>query len=800
MSAAEIPPAAAPAAPPRMTRRLLAWARTRLHEVVADERVDGVNAWIHRGRQVRAISRLLPFVIVGNVLNTMATSLVAWDVISHTLLIGWSVFVVGGIVAAGQLWRSMLRGQELAAASAFSYWQVAGHSALYALLWVALPVYVFPAVGHSGQLLIAGVTAGMLCVGSFLLTPHAPAALAYAAIMTVGSVIGLGRASVTDNFNLMILLAAYSSTIVAIIWFNARVFLAGARAESEKEKQQQLVGLLLRDFEENTSDWLWEVSRQGLLRHVSARLEQSFARPAAELQRLRFVDLLESVIDREDPHGRAVLHRLRDALGRHAAFRDIELPVVVQGQRRWWSLTAKPLLDNKGQKVGWRGVGSDVTRERTARGELARLANYDTLTGLANRHLFSQQLEGLRHTADQQPRPCSLMLLDLDNFKMVNDTLGHEVGDEVLRLVARRLRERIQPGDLLARLGGDEFALLSWETTDPAVVAQRAQGLVDSMNEPCVVEDARIEMRTSVGIALAPSDGDRPQALLRSADLALYAAKGAGRNTWRFYDEQMAERARARLTMQHELRDALMRGELVLHYQPQVDTVSGAVCGFEALLRWRHPKRGLIGPADFIPLAEETGQIVALGAWAMQQACEQARQWPEHLRVAVNLSAVQFRSSEIAPMVGEVLAATGLEARRLELEITESALIEDNHSALATLQALRQYGVRVALDDFGTGYSSLAYLRTFPLDKLKIDGMFVRALDGDADAREVVRAIISLSHALRLDTTAEGVETHGQLDVLRELGCHDVQGFLLACPMAADDIPDFLASRAAIRH
>jgi predicted signal transduction protein with EAL and GGDEF domain len=347
------------------------------------------------------------------------------------------------------------------------------------------------------------------------------------------------------------------------------------------------------------------------------------------------------------------------------------------------------------------------------------------------------------------------------------------VGDQLLRRVAARLRTCVADGDLLARLGGDEFALLSWRYATQQEAAALAERLVMLMGEPCQLDDALVEVHASVGVALAPRDGADPQSLLQCADLALYAAKAAGRNTYRFFQSEIGN-------------------QFTLHFQPQTRLDTGEVIGFEALVRWQHSERGLIAPGEFIPVAEETGQIVPLDNWVLREACRTAVKWPGHLRVAVNLSAVQFRSSAVLNMVDDVLLDTGLPPERLELEITESALIEDHDGAQATLVALRGRGVRVALDDFGTGYSSLAYLKRFPMDKLKIDGMFVRSLGTDEDAQAVVTAIISLARALRLDTTAEGIETREQFVMLKALGCDDVQGYLIARPMPAADIPAYL--------
>jgi diguanylate cyclase (GGDEF)-like protein/PAS domain S-box-containing protein len=640
--------------------------------------------------------------------------------------------------------------------------------------------------------LITAVVVGTICGGAFLLSPMVQVAWAFVLTLSVASVVGLARSGMADSGTLLVLLAVYSLIMCAVGYTNGKVFVGRLRAEAETDRQRQLIDLLLRDFEEHASDWLWEVSPTGHLRHVSGRLAESFGLPPKQLLQQSFTELLALMVPPDDEEATEALSRLTACLRMGQPFRDLEIPVEVAHEIHWWSLSAKPLFDDKGRAAGWRGVGSDITHTRQARDELARLANYDALTGLANRHRFSTELERLKVAPDAEPRPCALLFLDLDNFKHVNDSLGHSVGDQLLRRVGARLKTILAEGDLLARLGGDEFALLTWRYTSPKKSGALAERLLNLLNEPIQLDDVLVEVRASVGVALAPRDGRDPQSLLQCADLALYAAKAAGRNTFRFFDIGLADSARARVRLQNELGQALAAEQFQLYFQPQMHLDSGEVIGFEALVRWQHSERGLIGPGEFIPVAEETGQIVPLGNWVLRQSCMAAVKWPGDLRVAVNLSAVQFRSSAVLDLVDEALFMSGLPPERLELEITESALIEDHDGAQATLMALRARGVRVAMDDFGTGYSSLAYLRRFPLDKLKIDGMFVRSLDSDQDAQAVVTAIITLAQALRLDITAEGVETAEQLVMLRALGCGDVQGFLISRPMPGHEVVAYL--------
>jgi len=773
-----------------------AW-RARLRaawdHVVASERVDGPKAGYFRARQLQAVRRLFPLVIIGNVFNTIAVCLHFGSQLPTLWLSLWASVAIGGLGVGYVWWGWMLRAGNGRSVSRLSMQLLTWQVALYTLVWAAVPVLVFPGADHNGEMLIATVTVGMLCAGGFLLSAHVTAALTYVGILGVASVVALSRSAYSAYPALLILLLAYSTTIAGMVWTGARVFLSRLRAEAETERQAQLIDLLLRDFEEHASDWLWEISPQGQLRHVSRHLARTFDMEAGQLQGRAFIDLLASLRPDHLPEAHDLHARLAGCLAQWQAFRDLELPVQIGAELRWWSLTAKPLFDDRGRVAGWRGVGRDVSQARRARDDLSRLANFDALTGLANRHRFADVLARQCQTGPVASRTCALMFVDLDNFKHINDSLGHAAGDRLLRAVADRLSACVGQHGLVARLGGDEFAVLLPGQSDPADVGSLASRLLDALDEPCQLEDARIEVRASVGVALCPRDGADPESLLQSADLALYAAKGAGRNTFRFFDADMAESARQRVRLQHELGVALATEQFTVYYQPQSDLRTGRVQGFEALVRWEHAQRGLIGPGEFIPVAEETGQIVPLGTWVLRQACREAMIWPQDVRVSVNLSAVQFRSSSVVEVVMQALDDSGLPPHRLEIEITESALIEDHEGAQATLMALRSRGVRVALDDFGTGYSSLAYLRHFAMDRLKIDGLFVRSLDADAEAQAVVTAIVRLAKALNLETTAEGVETHAQRRMLRSLGCDEMQGFLVARPMAGDEVAAFLA-------
>jgi diguanylate cyclase (GGDEF)-like protein len=439
-----------------------------------------------------------------------------------------------------------------------------------------------------------------------------------------------------------------------------------------------------------------------------------------------------------------------------------------------------------------RDLASSQTRAR-------HLALHDALTDLPNRVLLAERLnQALVHARRHGDAP-AVLCLDLDRFKEVNDALGHPMGDLLLREVAARLRACTRETDTVARLGGDEFAVVQVGASQPAEAEALCRRLLEVLGAPCRLDGHEVVVGASVGVALAPVDGDEPATLLRHADIALYRAKGEGRGTFRFFEEGMNRELQARRALERDLRRALDEGRFELHYQPQVELGSGRTVGVEALLRWRHPERGSVPPNDFIPLAEETGLIVPIGAWVLRTACAQALAWPG-LRVAVNLSAAQFRQPGLAETVAQALRETGLEPDRLELEITEGVLLEDTVAAVTTLHALRGLGVRIAMDDFGTGYSSLSYLRRFPFDKIKIDKSFVADLDGgrSADAAAIVRAVVSLGSSLGMTTTAEGIEAEAQAELLRAEGCDEVQGYHFGRPMPPADLTRWLERQGGV--
>jgi diguanylate cyclase (GGDEF)-like protein len=459
---------------------------------------------------------------------------------------------------------------------------------------------------------------------------------------------------------------------------------------------------------------------------------------------------------------------------------------------RTFKIRHRPMSDG-----GWVATHEDITEQRRSEVKIEYMAHHDSLTGLANRVLLNERLE---HALSQihGEEMVAIHHIDLDQFKAVNDTFGHPAGDKLLKIVADRLRGVIRETDTVARMGGDEFVLVQAPIADPADATSLAQRVIRLMSEPYDINGDQAVIGASIGIAVAPVDGLSADKLLRNADLALYRAKGDGRGTFRFFETMMDLQMQTRRIMEQDLRKALPAGEFELYYQPVVNLASNEISGFEALIRWNHPKQGMVAPTTFIPLAEETGFIAPLGEWIIRQACATAAQWPGDLRVAVNISAVQFRSPGLVQVIVGALAASGLSPTRLEIEITETVLLHDKEATLAVLHQLRALGIRIAMDDFGTGYSSLTYLQSFPFDKIKIDQTFVKNITENTGSLNIVRAIAALAHGMGMTATAEGVETREQLDQITSEGCTEMQGFLFSKPLPAREIERlFLSGREA---
>jgi diguanylate cyclase (GGDEF)-like protein len=482
-----------------------------------------------------------------------------------------------------------------------------------------------------------------------------------------------------------------------------------------------------------------------------------------------------------------------DALVRRRQDGDFEQFQNELSDGRCIAVTVQPMPDG-----GTVTTHQDITEQRRSEARIAHMALHDALTGLPNRMLLNERL-GQALARVKRGELVAAHLIDLDHFKNVNDTLGHPAGDKLLKMATERLRGVARGGDTVARMGGDEFAIVQTAIEHPSDATALALRLIEIVSEPYDVDGQQVVIGTSVGIAVGPADGLSPDELMRNADLALYRAKGDGRGTFRFFEQAMDAQMQERRAMERDLRKALAAGEFELHYQPVVNLARDEIRGFEALIRWRHPEKGLIPPSAFIPLAEEIGFIIPLGEWALRKACATAAKWPGQLEVAVNLSPAQFGTPGLLEVVVGALAASGLPADRLELEITEGTLLQDSENTLSTLFQLRALGVRIALDDFGTGYSSLSYLQSFPFDKIKIDRSFIQDVAEGVGSLNIVRAVAAMAKGLGMSTTAEGVETLEQLETVRAEGCTEMQGFLFSRPLPIEQIEALYLTAASPR-
>ncbi|WP_409892444.1 putative bifunctional diguanylate cyclase/phosphodiesterase [Inhella sp.] len=748
-----------------------------------------------RARHIKAMLATTPWTMLASAINL---GLCAWVLSGHAqtvTLIVWALAVLAMTVAG---WVGCLRIQQshLLAVGPGTVRAATVHALLLGAVWGAMPMLWFPHAESGLQMLIAVLVTGLTCAGALALTMVPPAALTYTFIMAGLSIGALVRDGGPYTGVIQVLMVLYAIVLAVVVLAVSRLFTQRLYSERDASRQSELVGLLLRDFEESTADVLWEVDRQGRFVQPSERLATLFERPLRSMAQLQFLPALLSM----QVEGSRGGGRLKAALDAGDAFRDQVVRVTTAQGPRWWSITAKPLLDEQGLPRGWRGVLSDVTSERQSNQHLAFLAHFDSLTGLANRVSVRNRLAKAVEKKAQDGRFSALLCLDLDNFKMINDSHGHSVGDAVLQEVGRRLRKQSRKSSLCGRLGGDEFAVVVDDIEDRQEVLTLADRLVVSMRAPCATGGLTLNTGVSVGVAFLPEHANTVDEALVAADLALYEAKAAGRGRVVVFSPELGKSQKRRLTLERELREALLRDQFEVLYQPQVDIQSWRIVGAEALLRWHHPELGAVSPVEFIPLAEDSGLINNMGAWVLDRACADICGPLTGLRVAVNCSAIQLQRPRFVDELDHLMRTHGVPHGALEIEVTESLLMENLSTALENLNAIKELGVRVALDDFGTGYSSLAYLRRFPFDKLKIDRAFIRELMTTSDARHIVRTILSLAKILKMDTLAEGVEEPAQLEVLARHGCSGIQGFLVARPMTANELAAMVRGWVPMRH
>ncbi|WP_186392570.1 MULTISPECIES: bifunctional diguanylate cyclase/phosphodiesterase [unclassified Pannonibacter] len=750
-----------------------------------------------RAQQITAIVRFMPYITSWNVFSALIIINLNFGVTPLYLLLAWSVammFVIGRGVA---VWRKS-RKRAFTTASSRGIISATVQAGVLGILWCLALFMTFYYGSQDTLILSACLIAGLICAGGFVLATVPLAGLAWVVTIWCGSVFQIMQIGKGPMVELASLLSAYSFMVVVCILAVSRVFVARVITEQELEHRGQVIGLLLNEFEESASDWLWETDSAGSLKRTSARFCEVCGRAPEDLQGYGLIDALQTSAEQGDGWD-----EVREVMNACQPFRDMPVLTIVNGERRWWSLTGRPYFDRACKFTGYRGVGSDITDARRAHDLVKYLAEHDALTGVGNRNwLLGRAGESLENALADGSN-VSLLMVDLDNFKAINDMRGHPVGDEILNLVAQRFSEICAGRADLARIGGDEFAILHVGQSRQNTEAL-ANELINSLKAPLLTDSGSYTVGATIGIACAPRQADTIDDLMRCADIALYKAKRSGRGQALYFEAEMDREQRERREMEAALRRAVEKGGLTLAFQAIVSAQTGHIQSCEALLRWNDPFIGPVSPAVFVPIAEEAGLIVPIGEWVLREACKRAAGSKHEISIAVNLSPLQFAAAGLVDAVKWALEESGLPAQRLILEITESVLIQDAGSTAEILSQLKALGVRIALDDFGTGYSSLSYLRHYHFDKIKIDKSFVSELGDGGESMAIISAVIILARSLKMEVTAEGVETEEQANQLRLMGCGSLQGFYFGQPVETypDTLvprPDYGASRVGSR-
>ncbi|MEN2785733.1 putative bifunctional diguanylate cyclase/phosphodiesterase [Sphingomonas qilianensis] len=714
--------------------------------------------------------------------NLLAAALVAWllmPVLPAGAVIGWTIMM--GIVAiAVSLRRRAGRRRSGHSATVRELRASVMDATALAIVWAIPPL----AVGLRGD---ADSAFGLLMVVAVLMTASAlslaalPLAtisflliLGSAAAIMMGLIAGPTFAAAITVFTALLLIGCFS---------RARALVIIRASELALAERDDTISLLLREFEDHSADWLWEIDAQRTIVRASPRFAHSVGLDPVTVNGMPFLQVLAGRTW-EAGNFTAGLRLLSEKLKGREPFRDLVLAVPVGEEERWWSIAASPRFDESGAFVGFRGVGSDVTEQRASTDKINRMARFDTLTGLPNRLLINEALGRAMGDAEKWSSRCAFMMIDLDRFKAINDTLGHPIGDRLLGRVSERLGQLVTENEMIGRLGGDEFAVVVRDASSLERLEKLARLIIDTLSRPYEIDAHTLFIGASIGIAVGPRDGRTTEMLIRSADLALYRSKDAGGGTFHCYEPQLHVDAEERRVLELALRQALNNNEMHLHYQPVVDARTGALTGFEALLRWTHPQFGAIPPTKFVPLAEETHMIAPIGEWVLRSACAEAARWDDPVRVAVNVSPEQLYNPAFVTVVASALANSGLPAERLELEVTESVFMREGTCAVRVLEKILDMGVRLSLDDFGTGYSSLGYLSRTRFSSIKIDRSFVtQAAGGAPEAVAIIRAVVALAGSLGMATTAEGVETEDEHVMVQQLGCTKVQGYYFGRPL-----------------
>lgn len=734
-----------------------------------------------RQRQLESVGQFSVVQTGGVVASCIAVALCALPVANLWMLAGYLVAVIA-MVAIRLMLADRRREGWISGSQEFAKLEIG--LGLFSGSVIGLPMLWFAFIGETAILQQSWIIfAGLMAAYAFA-TFAVP--IMYCAFMPVVGAVATIALVIAGNY-----IAAASALLLSLI--SAAAITAQARhmlhfelVGRKAEERKETVSLLLREFEDAGADWLWQIDSQRRITHPSPRFAHAIGRDPEELEGVSFLQLLAGDAW-ESGDFPAALHELANRLNRRDSFANLLVPVTIDGRDRWWELSASPSFGANDVFMGFRGVGSDVTEQRASADRIAHLARFDALTGLPNRLYINETLAGALEQATAWRRRCAFLMIDLDRFKAVNDTLGHPIGDRLLAQVAARLKQLCSDSVIAGRLGGDEFGVVMREIEGIDAVERLGSRIVEVVSRPYEIDQHTLYVGASLGYAIGPRDGATVEAVTRNADLALYRSKDKGGGCVNSYEPTLHDQARERREIEIELRSALARDEMVVNYQPVV-RADGSIDGFEALLRWNSKKLGSVSPVKFIPVAEDTRLIGPIGEWVLQTACREAVNWPESTKVAVNVSAEQLSSPGFVASVVKALSHSGIHPKRLELEVTESVFLREVSGAMATLDQVRGLGVKLVLDDFGTGYSSLGYLRMGQFSTIKVDRSFVKgALTGARESIAIIRAVVALADSLDMSTTAEGVETQDEADAIVALGCKKLQGYHFGRPMGAED-------------
>lgn len=738
-----------------------------------------------RAKQLDTVSNMIFVMLLANLLN-VAVVLQVFRGSAAGLLLGiWGISIIF-ITALAVLRHNRTRKAHAEGRVSNRHLEaVTRGSMVIGLFWSVAPLVVMHESDLQGQMVLSILMAGMMFGGAFLLSRLPDAAFSFMVPLGIGLFASMQFQSSQAHQLMSVMTLVYVVVLVFAVRWSHQQFVEQHLSEAAVQEQTQLIGLLLRDFEESTSDWLWQTNAGGLLEDIPLVFDvnsdgATFMNPGSRLVSLFAAGEARKILE--------------GSLDRQQGFRDVVLQVKEEaGETVWISLTGKPIFEGA-EFRGFRGVAADITQSKKIEDRMAHMAHYDGLTGLPNRLTMQDYLEKLLRKPAAPNTVRALLWLDLDNFKWVNDTLGHPAGDELLRQVASRLGELIESTEMVARLGGDEFAVIVERPAGGALESLFGR-LVEHMRQPYNIWGSTAHCPASFGVRVFDAYTTDIREIMKHADLALYEAKRTGKAQWSMFTAQLEANARARIQIETELERAIDNEELMVYFQPLVDASTHKIVSVESLLRWQHPTRGLVYPDEFIELAEDNGLITRMGEWVIRAALAEAARLPEHVKVAVNISPLQIHSATLISTIVNALAANNISPNRFELEITESVLMNDTDFTLRRLHQIKDLGVRISLDDFGTGYSSLSYLRSFPFDKIKIDKSFVKDLESRPDSRAITSATLSLARTLGMRCTAEGVETLYQAEFLRDQGCDELQGFFMSRAQPLDNLAHIVEVR-----